>query len=89
MLNQIVEKIRKAESIVLSTHRHCDGDGLGAQIALLHALRKIGKKARVLNVDETPRRYGFLNATRWVQPFEGTHEKLDPTDLGMIFDTND
>lgn len=89
MLKQIAAKIRSANSIVLSTHRHADGDGLGAQIALFHALQKMGKPVRVLNVDDTPKRYSFLQSTRIIQAFESTHEKLEKTDLGMIFDTND
>ncbi|MCM2280974.1 MAG: bifunctional oligoribonuclease/PAP phosphatase NrnA [Bdellovibrionaceae bacterium] len=89
MLKQIAAKIRAAESVVLSTHRHSDGDGLGAQVALFHALKKLGKSVRVLNVDETPKRYSFLQSTRIIQAFEGTHEKLKPTDLSLIFDTND
>jgi len=89
MLKQIADKIRAADSLVLSTHRHSDGDGLGAQIALFHALRKIGKKVRILNVDDAPKRYSFLQSARIIQSFEGSHEKLEATDLAMIFDTND
>ncbi len=89
MVNQIADKIRKATRIVLSTHRHCDGDGLGAQIALFHALKKTGKQVRILNVDETPRRYSFLNPETIVEFFEGAHEPLQKTDLALIFDTND
>ncbi len=89
MINQIVDKIRKASRIVLSTHRHCDGDGLGAQIALFHALKKTGKKVRILNVDETPRRYSFLHPETIVGYFEGDHDPLQKSDLALIFDTND
>lgn len=89
MLKQIADKIRAADSVVLSTHRHSDGDGLGAQIALFHALKVLGKRVRVLNVDDTPKRYSFLQSGRIIQAFEGSHEKLEPTDLSVIFDTND
>lgn len=75
--------------MVLSTHRQCDGDGLGAQLALLFALRKAGKQARILNVDGVPRKYHFLGTDRWVDVFEGAHNPLAPTDLALIFDTND
>lgn len=89
MLNQIADLIRKSKSIVLSTHRQGDGDGLGAQLALFHALKKSGKKVRVLNVDETPRRYQFLQTGRYIQAFESEHDPLEKTDLALIFDTND
>jgi phosphoesterase RecJ-like protein len=89
MLQQIAELIKNAKSIVLSTHRQGDGDGLGAQLALFHALKKIGKKVRVLNVDETPRRYHFLKTNRYIQAFESEHDPIEKTDIALIFDTND
>ena len=89
MLNELCQKILAARSVVLSTHRNCDGDGLGAELALLHALRKLGIPARVLNVDMPGKKYAFLKPDQFVQAFDGPHEPLAPTDLGLIFDTND
>jgi phosphoesterase RecJ-like protein len=89
MLKSLAEKINGARSLVLSTHRQCDGDGLGAQVALFHALQKIGKTVRLLNVDETPRKYAFLSTDRIMQTFESVHDSLAPTDMALIFDTND
>lgn len=89
MLKQIAAKIRSADSVVLCTHRHSDGDGLGAQIACFHALAKMGKQVRVLNVDETPKRYSFLQSATLIQSYEGPHDPLKRTDLALIFDTND
>lgn len=88
MQKDIARKIHAARSIILTTHRHCDGDGLGAQIALFHALKKAGKKVRVLNVDETPKKYAFLD-TEIVQAFEGAHDAITDVDLAIVFDTND
>jgi phosphoesterase RecJ-like protein len=89
MLQKLAKKIQAAQSIVLTTHRECDGDGLGAQIALFHGLKKIGKKVRVLNVDPTPKKYLFLSTDSIVEAFEGRHQPLAKTDLCLIFDTND
>ena len=88
-LDKIVSKIRSAKSLLLSTHRECDGDGLGAQIALYHALKKIGKQVRVLNVDDVPTKYGFLKVKEFVEIFLRPHTPIEPTDLTLIFDTND
>ncbi len=89
MLQQIVDKLKGADSIVLSTHKQCDGDGLGAQIALFHGLVKAGKKVRILNVDETPKKYDYLQPQLYIQAFENQHDRLGCTDLALIFDTND
>lgn len=87
MLNEIVQKIHKAGSVILSTHRHCDGDGLGAQLALFHALRQMGKQVRILNVDQPSKKYDFLDTDRWVQVHGAI--QVTKTDLALIFDTND
>ena len=89
MVHETAEKIRNSESIVLTTHRQCDGDGLGSELALYHALKKIGKNARVLNVDETPQKYAFLSPDEHIQYYDGEFTPLAATDLALIFDTND
>ncbi len=85
----LVQQIKAAESIVLSTHKQCDGDGLGALLALYHGLRKTGKKVRVILVDAVPKKYAFLQPERYLEVFESPHAPLEPTDLCLIFDTND
>lgn len=88
-LSQIINSIHEANTILLSTHRQCDGDGLGAQLGVFHALKKMGKTVRILNVDETPSKYNFLDTQQFVQAFDGPHDELTKIDLVLIFDTND
>jgi phosphoesterase RecJ-like protein len=87
-MESVAEKLRLAQSIVLCTHRHCDGDGLGAQVALFHALRKADKAVRILNADPAPRKYSFLATDQMIEVF-GQHRPLAATDLALILDTND
>lgn len=89
MLHKMFEKIAAARSVVLSTHRHCDGDGLGAELAVFHALRKMGKAVRILNVDQAPAKYAFLETHKWVDVFVPGSTALEATDLALIMDTND
>ncbi len=88
-VNSIVKRINKADTILLSTHRQCDGDGLGAILGLYHALKKIGKNVRVLTVDGVPRKYSFLEPEKYLEIFEEIKTPIEPTQLAMIFDTND
>lgn len=88
-LNELIHNIRLAESFILSTHKHCDGDGLGSQLGLFHGLRKLGKKVFAYNVDRTPKKYGFLSPDRYIQYFEETHSPIPEVDLALILDTND
>ena len=88
-LEELISKIATAQSLILSTHRQCDGDGLGAQLALFHALKKIGKKVRVVNVDPTPKKYKFLSPDQFIHYFEVKPPEDLSADLALIFDTND
>lgn len=88
-VDPVVQEIQKAQSIVVSTHRQCDGDGLGAMLGLYHALKKTGKTVRAITVDQVPKKYQFLEHEKYVQAFEGTHDPIESADLALIFDTND
>lgn len=88
-VDSLVRRIQGAQSIILTTHKQCDGDGLGALLALYHGLRKSGKKVRALMVDAVPKKYAFLEPERHLEIFEGPHTPLETSDLTLIFDTND
>jgi phosphoesterase RecJ-like protein len=53
-LQQIVEAIRTRRRFVLSSHSRPDGDSIGSQLAMLYALREIGKEAIAVNADPAP-----------------------------------
>ncbi len=92
---KIVDLIKKSQSIILSTHREPDGDGLGAEVALFYALKKINKNVRILNVDRCAKKYDFLFQSSNHQPkdilqtFLNPHDEILKTDLVIILDTND
>lgn len=88
-MEQLVKLITDSQHILLTTHRQCDGDGLGAELAVYHALKSIGKKVHVINVDPTPRKYRFLNPDKHIQYFETNPNIVVEADLALVFDTND
>ena len=51
-LDNIVEEIKKAESIVILTHETPDGDAIGSSLAMYNALKQIGKKVEIINIGE-------------------------------------
>lgn len=89
MFEVVTQKILNAKSILLTTHKQCDGDGLGAMLGLYHALKAINKNVRALNVDATPPKYYFLEPDTHIEYFDGTFTPLSPIDLTIVFDTND
>lgn len=88
-VDSLVRRIKGCQSLVLTTHKQCDGDGLGALLALFHALKKTGRKVRAFSVDSVPKKYHFLEPQRHIEIFEAPHSPLEPVDMGLIFDTND
>lgn len=58
----VAQALRRAESLWLTTHVKSDGDGIGCELALLRALRKMGKDARAINDTLVPRSFQFLQS---------------------------
>lgn len=60
-LKQALDEIRKAESFLLTTHTHPDGDAIGSLLALHHFLLRLGKSDIVSAChDPVPRVYAWL-----------------------------
>ncbi|PIO48157.1 MAG: phosphoesterase [[Chlorobium] sp. 445] len=87
-----VEMIDAAKRIVISTHENSDGDGLGSEVALMAALRSIGKQATLINPTLVPRNYQFLPFMKEVWIFDEKNEQhlqcLQDADLFFLLDTN-
>jgi phosphoesterase RecJ-like protein len=88
-MQRLTEQIKAAKRIILTTHKQCDGDGLGAELAIFFALKKLGKEVFVINVDPTPKKYNYLEPAKWIQYFEENSKVPENIDLTLIFDTND
>lgn len=59
-LSETGELLKQANTIVIVSHVSPDGDTLGSSLALMHALRSLGKEV-VMNVDDDiPAVYSFL-----------------------------
>jgi phosphoesterase RecJ-like protein len=81
--------LENAKRILLSTHALPDGDGLGAEAALFHYLKRSRKSCRVYNPDTLPKRYRFLDPKQQILLGPREVELWDTCDLWVIVDTND
>ncbi len=59
-IETVAKALRAGRRIWLTTHVKSDGDGIGCELALVRALRKLGKEARVVNDTVMPRSLRFL-----------------------------
>lgn len=50
----LVDAIRARQRFVISSHARPDGDSIGSQLAMAHALRQLGKEAHIVNRDPPP-----------------------------------
>ncbi|MBR2589916.1 MAG: bifunctional oligoribonuclease/PAP phosphatase NrnA [Clostridia bacterium] len=57
---QVAEILAEKDNIVILTHFHPDGDTLGSAVALLRALRSMGKKVNFINNDPIHPKYAYL-----------------------------
>jgi len=64
IIARIIEAIRDAKTICIVGHVRPDGDCIGSQLGLLHALRAEGKKVVSWNEDSVPDKYRFLDPDR-------------------------
>lgn len=87
-MEQLLELIRKARLVTVTTHRDCDGDGVGAMLAFYHALKNRRIPVRLLTVDKIPQKYSFLPSYNEVEIFNAEKPPVDG-DLLIAFDTND
>ena len=74
-LNNILEEIINANSIVILTHENPDADAVGSSLALYHALKAYGKNVEVI-IPEYSRTFNFLPGTNEIKK-EGTYENYD------------
>lgn len=85
-LEAIVNTIKAAENILVTTHVHPDGDALGSQIALGYVLESLGKKATLFGEEQASHLYDFLPGC---EKLITTMPDLQKFDCGIALDCGD
>ena len=85
-MQQAVSLIKSSSSILLTGHLRADGDCLGAQIVLYHALSAMGKDVQIMLPNMPDQRYGFLEQKTPWKIFDG---ELPEYDLLIACDCNE
>jgi bifunctional oligoribonuclease and PAP phosphatase NrnA len=60
IMNDILNSIRNCSTIAVAFHVSPDGDSLGSSLALVHGLRKMGKKVYILSRESLPEDFRYL-----------------------------
>lgn len=70
-----------AGAIAIIGHERPDGDCIGSEIALCSILRALGKRTEIVNADQTPARYKYLDPDAMIRQ----HRVGAPVDADLIF----
>ena len=58
-LDNILEELKNAKSVVVLTHENPDGDAIGSGLATYMALKQLGKNPDII-IPELPKAYSFM-----------------------------
>ena len=83
-LDNILEEIKKAETIVLLAHENPDGDAIGSVLAMGLALKSLGKNPDMI-IREFPRTFNFLPGANEVKQ----NSDVQKYDLAISLDCAD
>lgn len=59
-VEDVASMLKQGEDFYILCHQHPDGDTLGSAFGLYYALKKLGKRAKVLCSDPISERYGYM-----------------------------
>jgi phosphoesterase RecJ-like protein len=79
------------DKFIITTHESPDWDGLGSEIALFELLKSLGKKPLIINSDQTPDTFLFLDLEHDINVFDGSYTLPDDIETysQFVLDTND
>ena len=83
---RIADEIRGRQRFVLSSHVRPDGDSIGSQFAMAHALWHLGKDVRIVNRDPAP---GPFSVFPGVTKIEVASHIDDPGDAVIVMECGD
>lgn len=72
--------LKENDNFTILTHAHPDGDTLGSGIGLCLALRALGKKANVINNEEIPPKFRYLE----IEPQEFEEKTVVAVDIADV-----
>ena len=84
MFEKIIEKIEKANTIIIHRHSKPDGDALGSQIGLFELIRENYPEKRVYKVGDEAGRYAFMDGSA----MDLIDDSLYKNALAIVLDTS-
>ena len=84
MFNKILDLIKKYDRIIIHRHKNPDGDALGSQLGLYHAIKDSYPEKEVYIVGDMTPRYAFM----LTRPMDEISDELYSGALAIVLDTS-
>lgn len=83
--------IETHQKFILTAHETPDGDAIGSECAMFHALQSLGKEVKLFNSDPAPQKYSYLACADLITTLnnEGQLPEEVSEYVLLILDTND
>jgi len=88
-IRKICASVKKYNSFLITAHVNPEGDALGAELAFCALLKKLGKKAVIMNADAVPPAYGFLPGVNKIRKLGGAGSSRIRFDCMAVLDCAD
>ena len=85
-LSQMADVLRAGQRFVLSSHARPDGDSIGSQLGLAHALETLGKTVRIINHDAPPGYLVTLPGADRIEVADAVAHDAGPFDAAVILE---
>jgi phosphoesterase RecJ-like protein len=87
-LKKAAEAIKKYKSFLISSHTSPEGDALGSELAFYYLLKKLGKRAVIVNDDPLPQEYDFFPGKEFIKIYSPDLKNID-FDCMVVLDCTD
>lgn len=91
-VREVLDLLRAARRVILTTHLNADGDGAGCEAAMASWLRALGAEAWIVNPTTYPDAFRFvLEREEWVVSADSSRaeELTADADLALVLDTGE
>ncbi len=87
---KIFDLLKSKNDFILTTHKGCDPDGIGSELALSFLLSQLKKNHTILNPDKIPEKYEFIDVNMRVTHISETSlQTFDQNKTVIIVDNSD
>jgi phosphoesterase RecJ-like protein len=87
-LKKVIACLKRHKSFLITSHTNPEGDALGSELAFYELLKKLSKRAVIVNEDKLPHGYDFLPQKNIIKKFRKNMQGIE-FDCFVVLDCSD